>query len=31
MDINEIEQYSYDPFEIDDEIVYKYSFEDICS
>ena len=32
MDLNEIEMYSsHDPFEIDDEIVYDYSFEDICS
>ena len=32
MDINELEMYtSHDPFEIDDEVVYDYSFEDICS
>ena len=32
MDMNEIEMYSsHDPFEIDDELVYDYSFEDICS
>ena len=32
MDLNEIEMYSsHDPFEIDDEIVYDYSLEDICS
>ena len=32
MDINKIEMYaSRDPFEIDDEIVYGYSFADICS
>ena len=32
MDLNEIEMYSsHDPFEIDDELVYDYSFEDICS
>ena len=32
MDINEIQMHSCgDPFEIDDEIVYNYSFEDICS
>ena len=32
MDLNEIEMYSsHDPFEIDDEVVYDYSFEDICS
>ena len=32
MDINEIETHTcYDPFEVDDEIVYDYSFEDICS
>ena len=32
MDLNEIEMYSCgDPFEIDDEIVYDYSFADICS
>ena len=32
MDMNEIEMYSsHDPFEIDDEIVYDYSLEDICS
>ena len=32
MDLNEIELYSsHDPFEIDDEIVYDYSFADICS
>ena len=32
MDINEIEVYtSHDPFEIDDEIIYDYSVEDICS
>ena len=30
--MNELEMYtSHDPFEIDDEIVYDYSFEDICS
>ena len=32
MDLNEIEMHSCgDPFEIDDEIVYDYSFADICS
>ena len=32
MDMNEIEMYiSHDPFEIDDELVYDYSFEDIVS
>ena len=32
MDMNEIEMYSsHDPFEIDDELVYDYSFEDIRS
>ena len=32
MDLNEIEMYSsHDPFEIDDEVVYDYSFADICS
>jgi hypothetical protein len=32
MDMNEIEMHSsHDPFEIDDELVYDYSFEDICS
>ena len=32
MDLNELEMNSCgDPFEIDDEIVYDYSFEDICS
>ena len=32
MDMNEIDMYSsHDPLEIDDEIVYDYSFEDICS
>ena len=32
MDLNKIEMYSsHDPFEIDDDIVYDYSFEDICS
>ena len=32
MDMNEIDMYnSHDPFEVDDEIVYDYSFEDICS
>ena len=32
MDLNEIEMYSsHDPFEIDDELAYDYSFEDICS
>ena len=32
MDINQIEMYSsHDPFEVDDEIIYDYSFEDICS
>ena len=30
--MNELEMHgSFDPFEIDDEIVYDYSFEDICS
>ena len=30
--MNEIEMHgSFDPFEIDDEIVYDYSFEDIVS
>ena len=32
MDMNEIEMHSCgDPFEIDDELVYNYSFEDIVS
>jgi len=32
MDMNELEMHSCgDPFEIDDEIVYDYSFADICS
>ena len=32
MDINELEMHSCgDPFEVDDKIVYDYSFEDICS
>jgi hypothetical protein len=32
MDLNELEMHSCgDPFEIDDEIVYDYSFEDMCS
>ena len=32
MDLNEIKMYSsHDPFETDDENVYDYSFEDICS
>ena len=32
MDMNELEMHgSHDPFEIDDELVYDYSFEDICS
>ena len=32
MNINELEMHSCgDPFEIDDEIVYDYSFADICS
>ena len=32
MDLNELEMHgSHDPFEIDDAIVYDYSFEDICS
>ena len=32
MDMNELEMYnSHDPFEIDDEIIYDYSVEDICS
>ena len=30
--MNELEMHgSFDPFEIDDEIVYDYSFADICS
>ena len=30
--MNELEMHgSHDPFEIDDELVYDYSFEDICS
>ena len=30
--MNELEMHgSFDPFEIDDELVYDYSFEDICS
>ena len=32
MDLNELEMHNCgDPLEIDDEIVYDYSFEDICS
>ena len=32
MDINELEMHgSFDAFEIDDEIIYDYSFEDIVS
>ena len=32
MDLNEIEMYGCgDPFEIDDEMVYDYSFADVCS
>jgi hypothetical protein len=32
MDLNELEMNSCgDPFEVDDEIVYDYSFGDICS
>jgi hypothetical protein len=32
MDINQLEMHSCgDPFEIDDEIIYDYSFADICS
>ena len=32
MDLNEIQMHSCgDPFEIDDELVYDYSFADICS
>jgi hypothetical protein len=32
MDMNELEMHgSFDAFEIDDEVIYDYSFADICS